>query len=89
MLTISRRERASLDNDGSPDQLALDSVSSVERSDQEERHGQTESQQGQEDVGEVGYGEYCHGGDIQGLYHPGSVHQDGEDGQAGVEDDEG
>ena len=60
----------------------------MERSGQEERDGQTESQQGQEDVGEMGDGEYCHSGDLEGLQHPGSVHQDGDDGQAGVEDDQ-
>ena len=88
MLTIYPRERASLDNDGSPDQLPLGSVSSVERSDQEEGDGQTEGQGGEEDIGEVGDGEYCHGGDLEALYDPGSVHQDGDDGQAGVEDDQ-
>ena len=78
-----------LDDDSSPHQLSLDSVSSVERSDQEEGDGQTEGQGGEEDIGEVGDGEYCHGGDLEALYDPGSVHQDGDDSQAGVEDDEG
>ena len=76
-------------DDSSPHQLSLDSVSSVERSDQEEGDGQTEGQGGEEDIGEVGDGEYCHGGDLEALYDPGSVHQDGDDSQAGVEDDEG
>ena len=36
----------------------------------------------------MGQGEYGHGGDVEALQHPGSLHQDGDHSQTGVEDDE-
>ena len=77
-----------LDDNSAPHELALDSVRSMERSDQEERDGQAEGQQGEEDVGEVRHGEYCHCRDLKGVQDLGPVDQYGHDGHARVENDE-
>lgn len=60
----------------------------MEGPDQEEGDGQTEGQQGEEDVGEVGHGEDGHGGDLEGLQDLGSVDKNGHDGNTRVEDHE-
>ena len=59
--------------------FSLLSVSSVERSHNQQWHRQAESEEWQEHIGEIGDGEDGHGGDTELLDDRGSVDEDGQD----------